>query len=147
MSTRGDRRRTGEHGRDGAQARTGAEVEHPAAGDDLGVVAEVASDRQAAAPRERPIGKRGVGVAGLHLDRMPQREGLVREVEPDAFQGRHRAQVRVAQDEGARGGRHGRTVRLRVRGAWTPNAYWMRNDDPAGRAPRAVARQQGMGCT
>ena len=46
-----------------------SQVEHPAAGDDLGWSPQVASDREAAAPRERPVGKRGVGVAGLHLDR------------------------------------------------------------------------------
>ena len=69
-----------------------AEVEDAPAGHDLRVLAQVAADREAAGPRERPVRQGGVRVAGLDLDGMPQRQHLVGEVEADLLEARDRPQ-------------------------------------------------------
>jgi hypothetical protein len=89
-------------GGDGAQPRARCEVEHPPPGDGLRVVRQVARDREAAGPGEGPIRQRRVRVAGLELDRVPQRQHLIGQVQPDVLEPGDRPQVGLAQDERSR---------------------------------------------
>ena len=61
-------RGAGQRRGDGDQAAARAQVEHGAAGDDLGVVEHVPGQRLAAGPRRRPERRLG---AGVHLARPP----------------------------------------------------------------------------
>ena len=69
--------------------------------DRLRMLGEVARDGQPAAPGERPVGERGLGIVGLDLDRVPQRQDLVTEMETDPVDARDRPEPSVAEDEGA----------------------------------------------
>jgi len=64
-------------------ARARGQVEHPPTRYDLGVLAQVPADGEPAGPRERPVGERGIRVARLYLDGMPQRQHVVSQMEFD----------------------------------------------------------------
>ena len=98
---RRDGRRPGRHRGDRAQSGARGEVEDAPAAHGLGVVSEIATDGESASPGERPVRQRRVGIVGHQLDGVPQRQRLVREMEADLLEARNRAQVRVAEDEGA----------------------------------------------
>jgi len=70
------------------------------------MLVQVARDREPAAPGERPVRERRFRIAGLDLERVPQGQDLMREVQPDLFEPRDGADPRVAQDERAGGIRH-----------------------------------------
>ena len=93
--------RTRAQRRDRAQPGTGREIEDPTPGHGLRVLAQVPRDRQPTRPRERPVGERGVRIVGLDLDRVPQRQHLVGQVEADRLQPGHGPEPRVTEDERA----------------------------------------------
>ena len=65
------------------------------------MVAQVARDRQATAPGERPVRQGGVRVARLHLDGVPERQDLIGQVQPDLLDVGERPKACLAKDEGA----------------------------------------------
>ena len=63
------------------------------------------ADGQATAPGEGPVGEGRVRVVRLDLDRVPERQDLVREVEPDLLEARHGPESGLSKDERAGRGR------------------------------------------
>ena len=134
-------RRAGLEGGDGAQPGAGGDVEHSPTGDGLRVFAQVPPEREPAGPRERPVRQRGIRLAGLDLDGMPERQGVIGEVQADLLETRHGTESSVTQDEGAGRGGHRWTL-LGVSRAWS------RPDRPDRRVRRvgdAPAPQGGTG--
>ena len=93
---------TGPHGRDRHEAGAGPEIQDAPPGDGLRVVAQVRREGEPAAPGERPVRQGGVRVVGLDLDRVPQRQHLVGEMEPKVLDAGYRPKARVTKDERAR---------------------------------------------
>ena len=107
IDVRGRRRRgTRLECRDRTQPGPGREIEDPAPGHGLRVLAQVVRDAQSTAPCKRPVGQRGIRVRRLHLDGVPQRQDLVGEVQADRFQPGDGPEPPVPKDERALAG-HG----------------------------------------
>lgn len=62
---------------------------------------EVVSDRKAATPGEGPVGERRIRVARLELEGSPEREDLIRQVEPDRPETRDGTQAGLSGDKGS----------------------------------------------
>jgi hypothetical protein len=60
---------------------------------------EMATDRESAGPRERPVGQGRLHVVRLDLDGTPERQDLVGQVETDALEPGDRLEVGMAKDE------------------------------------------------
>ncbi len=117
-----DRRRTGQEGGDRHQARSGGDIEDAPAGDGLGMIGDVAREREPASPGERPVRQAGIGIARRDLDVVPQRERLVSggEVESDVRQPRDRLEPGMTTDERSMGDGHRRMLRH----AKAPDPAW-----------------------
>ena len=87
--------------RDRDQPGAGCEVVYPPAVDDLGMLLEVPRERLPAAPRERPVGQGRLRIAGLDLERVPDLQHVVGEMDRDARETGDRPKRGVAQDERA----------------------------------------------
>ena len=64
--------------RDRNQPGAGCEVVHPPTRDDLWMLLEVPCERLPTAPRERPVRQGRLRIARLDLERVPEREHVVR---------------------------------------------------------------------
>ena len=96
-------------GGDRDETRSGAEIEHDAAGDLFGPIEEVAGERLAAGPREGPERRRQRAAREAFLGRLPDRGDLGGEVEADLRYQRRRGNRGIAADEN--GGVQGRVRR------------------------------------
>src|SRR5439155_20988126 len=87
--------------RDRTEPGARGEIEDVATVDDLWVVAQVVRERQTAAPGKGPVRQGGVGIAGLDLERVPQRKHLVGEMQADVVETREGSEAGVTKDEGS----------------------------------------------
>ena len=81
------------------------------------MLAQVASDGEAAAPGERPVREGGVRVTSLDLDGAPDLEDLVGQLKPQLLEARDRAKAGVAEHERPRGSSHRGTLAPAIRPA------------------------------
>ena len=105
MSTARTLRGAGPGRGDGDQSGAGGEVEHPAAGDQLGVVQHIPGQRLTAGPGERPERRRLLAVV-LPLAQLPQPDRIVGLVQHHLGHERDRLRVDVGRDEGGGVARH-----------------------------------------
>ncbi len=85
--------------RDGHQPGAGGDIDHTPVLDHLRVVKEVAGQRLAACPGERPEWRVQTGPAGRPLRALPYADRLGGLVQPDLRDQRHRPELGVSQDD------------------------------------------------
>src|SRR5690606_27755229 len=83
------------------QTGSGGEVEYPPAGDEIGMVEDVASERLAAGPGKGPERRRQAHLAEILLGLLPQSHRLVCEPPPDFRRVRHGVDHSLSENEGS----------------------------------------------
>jgi hypothetical protein len=112
-----DLSRAGLGRRDRDQPRAGCEIQRALAGDKSRMVERVARQRLAACPGKRPEWRRQPDRAEFLLRLLPDRDGFIRESQPDLGRQRRRDEAGIGQDEVALSV-HGRFDRHRIDRSW-----------------------------
>ena len=114
----------------------GGEIQHPPAGDEVGMIEEMAGQGLAAGPGEGPIGRGQAVALEIGLGRMPDGQDLAREIKLDLGHQRRGGQRGFGADEDS-GIAHPVSRPARTR----PRMMPMKRIQPSQRLARNLARQ------